>query len=132
MENHPSLAINGVAVRYRECPKCSRRDAPGVEFTREMDGRKVFKCDICGQKRSLGWDEAHALQIDSEAAGYQRAIGNRERWQREFDEKFAQDYNRATENLTVTPDIVEHWDELQRGPGIAQREKMEEYRNRAI
>lgn len=109
MENQKNMPVSGVSIQLPECPKCERRNARGVYMIREFDGAHIWKCDECGQKRKYGNEEAFAMLIDQEAKDYQHSIENRERWQREFTEKFNQDYNKATETMTATPDVVENF-----------------------
>lgn len=109
LENQRGLEVSGTSVRYKQCPKCDRQNVTGVEFTREIDGARIFKCDICGQKRKLGHDESHALLIDAEADNMQKALENRERYRREFDEMYRQEYAKGLEDLQNLPDPVSNF-----------------------
>lgn len=126
MENLASVAVSGTSCIARQCSKCERKNARGVYMVREQDGRHIFKCDICGMKRSMGWTEAsHLLMIDH-TESYKKAGDNRERWRREFTEKFNEDFNEAVENIETRPDVVENFDQMLSGPGLDKRDALEE------
>lgn len=118
MENIASVAISGTSCVAKECPKCGRKNARGVYMTREQDGRHIFKCDICGMKRSMGWTEASHLLMVDHTETYKKSGDNRERWRREFTEKFDQDFQSAVENVETRPDAVENFDQMIAGPGL--------------
>ena len=118
MELQASVLVSGRAVTAHECPKCGRRKARGVYMVREQDGRHIFKCDICGQKRSMGWTEASHMLMVEEKEDIQKSQKNRERWRREFTEKFEEDFSEATENIVTTPDAVENFNQMIKGPHL--------------
>ena len=87
-------------------------------MVREQDGRHIFKCDICGMKRSMGWTEASSLIMVQEKDGYQHALDNRDRWRREFVEKFNEDTSDSLENVQSPPDIVQNFNDMIHGPSL--------------
>lgn len=122
MELQAVVAVSGRAVVARECPKCSRKKARGVYMVREQDGRHIFKCDICGQKRSMGWTEASHLLMVEAKDDHQKSFDNRDRWRREFTEKFEEDFTDAVENVETRPDAVENFDQMIKGPKLDNEE----------
>src|SRR3990167_6482109 len=119
MENQSSTLVSGQSIIARECPKCGRKNARGVYFVREFDGRHVFKCDICGRKRSMGWTEASHLLMVEEKGDLEKSAENRERWRREMVEKFNEDFQDASEDLTEElPDAVENFEHMLKGPQL--------------
>lgn len=118
MEQQAVAMVSGTSVIAKECPKCGRKNARGVYMVREHDGRHIFKCDICGMKRSMGWTEASSMLMVEEKENMAHANQNRERWRREFTEKFNEDYSEATENLEVQPDAVENFEQMLEGPQL--------------
>lgn len=115
MLHDAKIAVNGTSCIVPECPKCGKRKAHGVQYTREMDGRNIFRCDHCGQERSLGWDETHHLMMVKAKEDHERATENRSRWRREFNEKFSQDYQDALDEVQMPPDAVENFETMLKG-----------------
>lgn len=87
-------------------------------MVREQDGRHIFKCDICGLKRSMGWTEASSLLMIEGKHDHQRALDNRERWRREFTEKFEEDYSAAIKDVRSPPDVVKNFNDMLHGPNV--------------
>lgn len=126
MESTVHVPVTGQQVRAKECPKCGRKNAPGAYMVREQDGRHIFKCDICGQKRSMGWTEASHLLMLDEQKDHERAFENRDRWRREFGEKYNEDVAAATEELQTPQDAVENFNEMMRGPKLDSSKEPEQ------
>lgn len=124
MKYDAKVASNGTSIIVPECPKCGKRRAHGVQYIREMDGRQIFRCDHCGQERSLGWDETHHLMMVKAKEDHENAFQNRERWRREFTEKFSEDYQGAIDNVQTTPDAVENFNAMLKGPQLERKERM--------
>ena len=118
METQRSVQVSGTSVMARECPKCGKRNARGTYMVREMDGRHIFKCDFCGMKRSMGWTEASSLLMVEEKQSHQNAFDNRDRWRREFTEKFNEDTSDAMGKVESPPDVVENFNDMISGPSL--------------
>lgn len=109
MEMQRSAGVDGVSVVIPQCPKCEKKRAKGVMMVRQMDGRHIFKCDYCGQKRSIGWEEEQHQMMVAERDSNQKAVENRERYRREMDEKFNEELVDALENFKSIPDPVQNF-----------------------
>lgn len=77
-------------------------------------------------KRSMGWTEASHLLMVEHTDDYKKSGDNRERWRREFQEKFDDDFQNAVENIETRPDAVENFNQMISGPQLDRDRTLEE------
>ncbi len=111
MPNQP-LIENGQPDVIEECQRCGMPNAKGISYIRT--GRKIFWCQECGRNSDMGFlEEAHKKQLQS-IQDKERAVNNRDRYQRENQEKQTHDYRAMEHEIGYDPSKIFNLDYLQR------------------